>query len=67
MPTLRPLAAFAVVALSGAFAVQAPIARAAAADPAATRIEAFDRTLIDTMKSGPALDSQCRYRKLEPG
>ncbi len=60
----RPFPIFAAVAL--ALAVQAPIARAAAADPAAARIEAFDASLIDTMKAGPALGAKGRYRKLAP-
>ena len=60
----RPFPIFAAVAL--ALTVQAPIARAAAADPAAARIEAFDASLIDTMKAGPALGAKGRYRKLTP-
>ena len=38
----------------------------AAADPAATRIEAFDRSLVAVMKDGPALGARGRYRRLEP-
>ena len=60
----RPLPIFAAVAL--ALAAQAPIARAAAADPAAAKIEAFDASLIETMKAGPALGAKGRYRKLAP-
>jgi phospholipid transport system substrate-binding protein len=60
----RPLLTLAAVAL--ALTAQAPIARAAAADPAAMRIEAFDRALLQTMKAGPALGAQGRYRKLAP-
>ena len=42
-------------------------ARAAQADPAAARIEAFDKALIETMKAGPSLGAaQGRYRKLMP-
>ena len=43
-----------------------PIARAAEADPAVARIEAFDRALIDTMKQGTSLEAMGRYRKLAP-
>jgi phospholipid transport system substrate-binding protein len=38
----------------------------AAADPAASQIDAFDTALIETMKQGPALGVKGRYRKLEP-
>ncbi len=41
-------------------------ALAAAADPAAARIEAFDRSLLAVMKEGPALGPEGRYRKLAP-
>ena len=44
-----------------------PSARAAAAaDPAAARIEAFDGALLDTMKGGRGLGAKGRYRKLAP-
>ncbi|HEY2177543.1 MAG TPA: ABC transporter substrate-binding protein [Caulobacteraceae bacterium] len=39
---------------------------ASAGDPAAARIEAFDRSLLSVMKEGPALGARGRYRKLEP-
>jgi phospholipid transport system substrate-binding protein len=39
---------------------------ASASDPAAARIEAFDRSLVSVMKEGPALGPRGRYRKLEP-
>jgi phospholipid transport system substrate-binding protein len=39
---------------------------ASASDPAAARIEAFDRSLVSVMKEGPALGARGRYRKLEP-
>jgi phospholipid transport system substrate-binding protein len=42
----------------------APAARAAASDPAAVQIEAFDASLIDAMKDSAG--TQSRYRKLEP-
>jgi phospholipid transport system substrate-binding protein len=41
-------------------------AMAAAGDPAATRIEAFDHSLLGVMKEGPALGARGRFRKLEP-
>jgi len=41
-------------------------ARAAQPDPAAARIEAFDASLIETMKQGPALGAKGRYRMLTP-
>ena len=58
----------ALAALGAALAV-APLARVALAaepDPAAARIEAFDRSLVATMKEGPALGAKGRYRKLAP-
>ncbi len=47
-------------------ALAAPMARAAQADPAAVKIDAFDKALIETMKAGPPLGAQGRYRKLLP-
>lgn len=41
-------------------------APAAAADPAAGRIQSFYAALIDTMKRGPELGMQGRYHALEP-
>jgi phospholipid transport system substrate-binding protein len=38
----------------------------AAADPGATKIEAFDAALLDAMKAGPAASTAERYRRLEP-
>ncbi len=55
-----------VLASLGASLALGPIARATPFDPAAARIEAFDRSLIDTMKQGPSLGVKGRYRKLEP-
>jgi phospholipid transport system substrate-binding protein len=52
--------------LSLALVLAAPMARGAPADPAAARIEAFDNALIETMKAGPSLGAQGRYRKLLP-
>ncbi len=60
-PAFSPLAsALAALALAG------PAARAAPADPAAARVEAFDQSLLETMKQGEALGAQGRYRKLAP-
>jgi phospholipid transport system substrate-binding protein len=42
------------------------IARAADADPAIATIDAFDKTLLDTMKSADELGVKGRYKKLEP-
>lgn len=55
-------------ALAGAVVVFAlpAAARAAAADPAAARIEVFDAALIDTMKAAKSLGVQGRFHKLEP-
>lgn len=39
---------------------------ARAADPGADRIQSFYGTLVDTMKRGPQLGMQGRYRALEP-
>jgi phospholipid transport system substrate-binding protein len=50
-----------------AFAIGlSPPAAAQVADPAAARIEAFDASIIETMKDGPTLGAQGRYRKLTP-
>lgn len=38
----------------------------AAGDPATARIDSFDQALIATLKAGPALGAQGRYRKLSP-
>ena len=43
-----------------------PASQAAATDPAATQIEAFDAQLIDVMKDAKSLGMQGRYRRLEP-
>lgn len=54
---------------SCAFAFACLIAAAAparAADPAAQTIQTFYNTLLDTMKHGPQLGMQGRYRALEP-
>jgi len=44
----------------------APSARAAAADPAAARVEAFDDALISAMKAGAAAGARGRGRTLAP-
>jgi phospholipid transport system substrate-binding protein len=46
--------------------ISLPASAVAAADPAATQIDAFDGALIDTMKAAKSLGLQGRYRKLEP-
>jgi phospholipid transport system substrate-binding protein len=43
-----------------------PAACAVQSDPAAARIEAFNRSLVDVMKQGPSLGARGRYHKLEP-
>jgi phospholipid transport system substrate-binding protein len=50
-------------ALVFALAICAP---ALAQDPAAEKIQSFYSTLLDTMKRGPELGMQGRYRALEP-
>ncbi len=62
MRAIRPF----LIPVALALAAQAPVVRAAPSDPAAARIETFDRALIDTMKAGPALGAMGRYRKLIP-
>jgi phospholipid transport system substrate-binding protein len=44
----------------------APPARAAPSDPAAAQIDAFDASLVETMKAGKSLGPSGRYKKLEP-
>ena len=39
---------------------------ALAADPAADRVDAFNKALLDTMKQGKTLGAQGRFRKLQP-
>ena len=41
-------------------------AHAAQTDPAAARIESFDRALLEVMKQGPELGAKGRLRRLEP-
>ena len=52
-----------IVALALALGIAAP---ARAADPAADRIQSFYNTLLDTMKKGPQLGMQGRFRAMEP-
>lgn len=59
---LKPLAVLAACA----FLAAPGLSRAALSDPAAMTVDAFDHTLIDVMKEGPALGARGRYRKLEP-
>ena len=59
--------ALSFAALVGALGVVgADGARAAQADPAAARIEAFDSSLLDVMKNAGTLGAKGRYRKLAP-
>lgn len=44
----------------------ASVAHAALSDPAAARIESFDRVLVEVMKQGPELGAKGRLRRLEP-
>jgi phospholipid transport system substrate-binding protein len=44
----------------------APAAHAAQSDPAAARVESFDRVLVDVMKQGPELGAKGRLRRLQP-
>ena len=59
------LNAFAAIALVSVAALP-PVAEAAQSDPAAARIEAFNRSLVEVMKQGPALGAKGRIRRLEP-
>jgi phospholipid transport system substrate-binding protein len=61
LSSLRP-GAFALCAV---LALAAAPVRAAAADPAAARIEAFDASLISIMKEGPSLGAKGRYRRFQ--
>ncbi|HEY2482184.1 MAG TPA: ABC transporter substrate-binding protein [Caulobacteraceae bacterium] len=54
----------AIIALAAASI--ASIARAAATDPAAARIESFDRALVEMMKQGPELGAKGRLHRLQP-
>src|SRR5579864_2123323 len=44
----------------------ASVGHAAQSDPAAARIESFDRALLEVMKQGPELGAKGRLRRLEP-
>lgn len=55
-----------LIALSIGLAAGDTRAADAAADPAARQIERFYAALIDTMKNGPQLGIQGRYRQLAP-
>ncbi len=62
MTTRRALLA----ALAGVAALPPTIALAQAADPGAAQIEAFDSTLLETMKQAKSLGAQGRFAKLSP-
>jgi phospholipid transport system substrate-binding protein len=54
------------VALFGLFAISPVRAADTAADPAAQQIDAFYASLLDTMKHGPQLGMQGRYKAILP-
>ena len=56
----------AALLIAAPLAAALPATAALAADPAADRVDAFNRTLLDTMKQGKSLGAQGRYRKLQP-
>lgn len=51
--------------LAALFVLTAGPAAAAASDPAAARIEAFDAAVLSIMKEGPSLGVSGRYRRFE--
>jgi phospholipid transport system substrate-binding protein len=55
-----------VLVLMAVLAVSLAPARAAAADPAAGEIEAFQGELLATMKAGPSLGPEGRFKRLTP-
>ena len=61
---MKPTTLLAALALAASFTAAA--APALAADPAAERVEQFNRALLDTMKQGKALGASGRFRKLQP-
>ncbi len=60
--TLRFKSAFLGLAMTAAFAASAQ----AAADPAATKIESLDASLIEAMKAGKAAGAQGRFKLISP-
>ena len=66
MRDVRPLLIAGALLMALAAEIGAPSARAAEPDPAASQIGAFDRSLVEVMKAGPALGPRDRYRKLTP-
>ena len=63
---MRMTAPMALLSMAALTLASPPPAIAAPTDPAAVRIESFDRSLIETLKQGPALGPKGRYRKLAP-
>jgi len=63
---MRRLGGILIVGLMAASALAAPAALAAQSDPAAAQIEAFDASLVATMKEGQTLGAKGRYRRLAP-
>jgi phospholipid transport system substrate-binding protein len=55
-----------VMLLCAAFLSVVDSARAAAADPAVTQVQALTASLLKSMQAGPALSASERYRDLEP-
>jgi phospholipid transport system substrate-binding protein len=55
-----------VLALAAAFVLWLAPGLACAADPAAANIEAFQSELLATMKAGPGLGPQGRFKRLTP-
>ena len=62
---MKPAPILAALLLASPLAAALP-APARAADPAAERVDAFNRALLDTMKQGKTLGAQGRYKKLQP-
>jgi phospholipid transport system substrate-binding protein len=62
----KPSVGMMAAAIAGLVTIGAPTARAAAADPAAAQVDAFDAALLSAMKAGKAAGVQGRYRALEP-
>jgi phospholipid transport system substrate-binding protein len=62
----KPSVGMMAAAIAGLLALSAPPARAAAADPAAAQVDAFDAALLSAMKAGKSVGAQGRYRALEP-
>jgi phospholipid transport system substrate-binding protein len=62
----RSSVAMMAAAMAGLLAIAAPPTWAAATDPAAAQVDAFDAALLSAMKAGKSAGAQGRYRTLEP-